>query len=127
METSRWTPLRIALAIAALGVVMYLVWDAYDHQALLAWIRGLRPLPFLIALAVLPAIGVPATWLFIIAGASFGIPLGIVEPVECRSCPHDPRASILRLSALDLSLPDENQSGKAVRMPMHMPARNALL
>src|SRR5262249_20109525 len=51
---ARW--IRLALAAVALIGVGYLVWSAYDHQAVMAWLRELRPLPFFAATALLPAL-----------------------------------------------------------------------
>jgi uncharacterized membrane protein YdjX (TVP38/TMEM64 family) len=75
---SRQQWLRVALAVLALIAFMYLVWEAYDHQRVVAWLQSLPPLPFFIAMSLLPAIGVPTTSLYILAGASLGIPLGLV-------------------------------------------------
>jgi uncharacterized membrane protein YdjX (TVP38/TMEM64 family) len=74
---SRWRYVRIALAAIALLAFMYLVWEAYDYQAVVAWLQALPPLPFFIAMTLLPAIGVPSTGFYILAGASFGISLGL--------------------------------------------------
>ncbi|HEX3475935.1 MAG TPA: VTT domain-containing protein [Kofleriaceae bacterium] len=73
---ARWV--RFALAAGALAAVVYLVWSAYDHAAVMAWLRELRPLPFFAATAVLPALGIPTTPLYIFAGASFGPALGLI-------------------------------------------------
>jgi uncharacterized membrane protein YdjX (TVP38/TMEM64 family) len=56
---------------------MYLVWSAYDHASVMAWLDRLRPLPFFVATALLPAFGLPTTPLYILAGASFGVLLGL--------------------------------------------------
>ncbi|HWU85757.1 MAG TPA: VTT domain-containing protein [Kofleriaceae bacterium] len=77
-EKSPWRFVRLGLAVAALVAFMYLVWSAYDHEAVMAWLHGLRPVPYFAAMAVLPAIGVPTTPLYILAGASFGIWIGVV-------------------------------------------------
>lgn len=77
-KSSRWQPLGIALSVIAVAAVGYFVWSAYDHQAVMAWLEGMRPLPFFAAMTILPALGVPTTWLYILAGASFGVPLGLV-------------------------------------------------
>lgn len=63
-----------AILVVAIG---YLVWSAYDHQAVLAWLQSLRPLPFFAAAALLPAFGLPTTPFCVLAGAVFGIPLGL--------------------------------------------------
>lgn len=73
---ARWV--RLALAALALVGILYLVWSAYDHEAVMAWLRELRPLPFFAAMAVVPALGIPATPLYVFAGASFGPLLGLI-------------------------------------------------
>jgi uncharacterized membrane protein YdjX (TVP38/TMEM64 family) len=42
------------------------------------WLRNARPAPFFAVIALLPAVGVPLTPLFILAGATFGVRLGLV-------------------------------------------------
>ncbi len=76
--TTHWRYLRIGLGVALLVAIMYFVWSAYDHQAVMAWFQNLRPVPFAIAMTLLPAIGAPTTPLYILAGASFGIPVGLL-------------------------------------------------
>jgi uncharacterized membrane protein YdjX (TVP38/TMEM64 family) len=76
--TTHWRYLRIGLGAAVLLAIMYFVWSAYDHQAVMAWFQDLRPVPFVIAMALLPAIGAPTTPLYILAGASFGIWVGLL-------------------------------------------------
>lgn len=76
--TSHRRYLQIGLAAAALIAFMYLVWSAYDHQAVMAWLQSLRPVPYAIVMALLPAIGAPTTPLYILAGASFGIWVGLL-------------------------------------------------
>ena len=73
---ARW--LRRMLNVVAVAGVAYLVWVVWDRDLLAAWIRDARPLPFFVALAVLPALGVPLTPFFVIAGATFGIRLGLI-------------------------------------------------
>jgi len=75
-SASRWLK-PVAAAIAAL-VVAYILWSAWDHRAVMDWIYRLRPVPFFVAMAVLPAIGFPFTPLFLFAGASFGPVVGFV-------------------------------------------------
>jgi uncharacterized membrane protein YdjX (TVP38/TMEM64 family) len=58
-------------------VVALVVWSVWDHQAVMGWIARARPLQFFSLMALLPAIGVPITPLFVLAGASFGMKLGV--------------------------------------------------
>jgi len=75
---SRWRWVWGAMACVGLAGLGYLLWSAYDHQAVMAWLGELRPLPFFLAMALLPAIGVPITPFFILAGATFGARGGLV-------------------------------------------------
>lgn len=63
-----------------LGVVVALVaiWFFWDREAVQAWKAQAGPVPFFAAMAILPAIGVPMTPFFIAAGATFGVPIGLV-------------------------------------------------
>jgi uncharacterized membrane protein YdjX (TVP38/TMEM64 family) len=73
----RGTPKR-ALAVAALAALAFLAWRVWDHDAVLAWLRGASPLPFFGAMALLALVGVPLTPLFVVAGATFGAAVGLV-------------------------------------------------
>ncbi len=70
--------MKRALGVAALIVLALLLWSVWDHEALITWMREARPLPFFAAMAVLPALGVPFTPFFILAGATFGGRVGLV-------------------------------------------------
>jgi uncharacterized membrane protein YdjX (TVP38/TMEM64 family) len=52
--------------------LLALLWSAYDHEAVMAWLREAHPLPFFAAATLLPIFGVPISPFFILAGASFG-------------------------------------------------------
>jgi uncharacterized membrane protein YdjX (TVP38/TMEM64 family) len=65
----------VVLLVLALLVVL---WTAWDHRAVLERLQSARPLPFFLAMAVLPAVGLPISPLFILAGASFGILIGVL-------------------------------------------------
>lgn len=72
MERSReavW--IRRALTALALVLVAYLVWSIWDYEALMGWMARARPIPFFIAMAVLPALAFPFTPLYMLAGATF--------------------------------------------------------
>ena len=75
--SSRRVLKRLAAALAVVGLAL-VVWSVWDHRALMAWIERTRPLPFFSLMAILPAIGVPVTPLFVLAGARFGITIGMV-------------------------------------------------
>jgi uncharacterized membrane protein YdjX (TVP38/TMEM64 family) len=66
---------QVAVALLVLGLLWWL-WRAWDHQALVYRLRHAPPLPFFLAMALLPAVGMPISPLFILAGASFGTALG---------------------------------------------------
>jgi len=55
--------------------LLALVWAVWDHDALLGWTARARPVPFFAVMAVVPALGVPMTPFFILAGATFGAPI----------------------------------------------------
>ena len=69
--------LRKALTVIAVLVVLAVVWWSWDLDAMLAWQQRASPVRFFAAMAVLPAIGVPLTPLFILAGATFGPGMGL--------------------------------------------------
>jgi uncharacterized membrane protein YdjX (TVP38/TMEM64 family) len=77
-RTALWRFIRTGLAVVGLVAFMYVVWSAYDHAAVMHWIRGLKPLQYFTLIALLPAIGFPTTPLYVLAGASFGILVGLV-------------------------------------------------
>jgi uncharacterized membrane protein YdjX (TVP38/TMEM64 family) len=75
-SASRWLK-PVAAVIIAL-VVAYILWSAWDHRAVMDWIYRLRPAPFFLVMAVLPAVGFPFTPFFMFAGASFGVAVGLI-------------------------------------------------
>jgi len=72
----RWT-LVLGSALLLL-LVAAAVWFAWDREAVRAWKEGASPLAFFTAMAILPAFGVPLTPFYIIAGATFGLRLGLL-------------------------------------------------
>lgn len=68
---------RRALGAATLLVLAVLIWNAWDHQAFIAWREEAGVVPFFLAMALLPALGVPITPFFIVAGATFGTFVGL--------------------------------------------------
>jgi uncharacterized membrane protein YdjX (TVP38/TMEM64 family) len=65
----------VGLGLIALAVVL---WWAWDHDAMMTWKEDAGAIPFFAAMAVLPAIGLPITPLFVLAGATFGVALGLL-------------------------------------------------
>lgn len=68
---------RRALGVIALLVLGAVLWHAWDHQAFIAWREDAGVVPFFLAMALLPALGVPITPFFIVAGATFGTLVGL--------------------------------------------------
>jgi uncharacterized membrane protein YdjX (TVP38/TMEM64 family) len=66
------------LAVAASIALALLLWSIWDHEAFLSWMQRARPLPFFSAMAILPAFGIPTTPLCLLAGATFGVRLGLL-------------------------------------------------
>lgn len=70
--------IRPSLTRRVLGVLFLLVlagtlWITTDRQTILDWKREAGPVPFFLALAVLPALGFPTTPFFVLAGALYGV------------------------------------------------------
>lgn len=65
----------IAALVVGLGYVMIAIWD---RDALVRWMSEASPVPFFVAMAVLPAIGVPLSPFMMVAGATFGIWVGLI-------------------------------------------------
>ena len=62
----------------ALAALLYFLWSNWDSAAISTWKREASPLLFFSALAMLPAFGLPTTPFFLLAGTTFGIPVGLV-------------------------------------------------
>jgi uncharacterized membrane protein YdjX (TVP38/TMEM64 family) len=75
---SSWRWVTRLLIAAAVLLVLFVLWSVWDHQAIMAAIPRAGPLPLFAAMAVLPAVGLPLTPFFVLAGASFGIAVGLV-------------------------------------------------
>jgi uncharacterized membrane protein YdjX (TVP38/TMEM64 family) len=73
--------LKPALAVAALAGLAILVWRVWDHDAVLAWMRGASAVRFFTAMTLLTLVGVPVTPLLVIAGATFGVVVGLAGSV----------------------------------------------
>ena len=66
------------LAVISVLLVSLLLWAIWDLEAMLAWQQRATPARFFAVMSVLPAIGVPMTPLFILAGATFGPGMGLL-------------------------------------------------
>jgi uncharacterized membrane protein YdjX (TVP38/TMEM64 family) len=65
----------IALLVAAIAYVVIAIWD---HEAIVRWMSEASPVPFFVAMAVLPAFGLPISPFMIVAGATFGVWGGLI-------------------------------------------------
>lgn len=66
-----------------IGIVFVLallaaVWSAWDPNAIRAWKQEASPLAYFAAMAALPAIGMPLTPFYIVAGAMFPLPWALL-------------------------------------------------
>jgi uncharacterized membrane protein YdjX (TVP38/TMEM64 family) len=77
-QARSWRWVRRALPVAGAAAVLLAAWLAWDREALSVWRREAGPLPFFAAMALVPAIGVPITPFFVMAGAMFGTQLGLL-------------------------------------------------
>jgi uncharacterized membrane protein YdjX (TVP38/TMEM64 family) len=75
---SRWLLLPVALAVAVALLLLAAAWFSWDREAVLAWKESASPPVFFAAMSILPAIGLPLTPFYIVAGATFGVPIGLL-------------------------------------------------
>jgi uncharacterized membrane protein YdjX (TVP38/TMEM64 family) len=68
----------VAALVAGVAYLVILIWD---REAFVSWMSEAHPVPFFIAMAVLPAIGAPLSPLLLLAGATFGVRIGLVGTV----------------------------------------------
>jgi uncharacterized membrane protein YdjX (TVP38/TMEM64 family) len=68
---------RIPVVLAVAGLVL-VSWWAWHTEAMMGWKLVAGPLPFFGAMAILPAVGLPVTPFFVLAGATFGVGLGLL-------------------------------------------------
>jgi uncharacterized membrane protein YdjX (TVP38/TMEM64 family) len=68
---------RRALTVVALAGLVVLLWSAWELDAVMAWLHHARPVPFFAAMAVLTSLGAPPTPFLVVAGASFGVGVGL--------------------------------------------------
>lgn len=74
---------RLQLVLRILGVLLVLgglIWAGMrvDPEQLREWKETAHPVPFFLALALLPLAGVPTTPFFMVAGVTYGIPAGLM-------------------------------------------------
>jgi uncharacterized membrane protein YdjX (TVP38/TMEM64 family) len=70
--------MKRALTVAALVGLALLLWTVWDREAIASWMSQARPLPYFAAAALLTTIGMPITPIFIVAGATFGVRIGLI-------------------------------------------------
>lgn len=77
---SRSLPWRVVRGAGfTLGLLVLLwAWREWDQEAFFTWQQEAGPVPFFAALAVLPALGVPTTPFFMLAGMTFGLTVGLL-------------------------------------------------
>lgn len=63
----------ITAAIVLVASILLVLFFFWDQQAFLQWKQDAGPIPFFLALATLPALGIPTTPFFLLAGAAFGL------------------------------------------------------
>src|SRR5262245_17784212 len=64
----------LALAIA----LAYLIIAIWDRDAFGGWMPRVSPIAFFLAMAILPAFGAPQSPFLIIAGATYGVAVGLI-------------------------------------------------
>jgi uncharacterized membrane protein YdjX (TVP38/TMEM64 family) len=63
--------------LVALAGLALLVWTLWDRTAMTAWMSEARPLQYFVAAALLTTLGAPITPIFLVAGATFGVRVGL--------------------------------------------------
>lgn len=119
-------PVVLALG-AALALIAAAVF-AWDREAILAWKENASPALFFAAMSLLPAIGLPLTPFYVVAGATFGLPIGLLGSMLALSVNLSlcyvvakliPRARLERvLERFGAELPTFEQTGGAVRFSL---------
>jgi len=109
------------LKLVAVSLIVGLLWAHWDHDAFLKWKENAGPVPFFLALAVLPAMGVPTTPFYLLAGATFPLPLAlggslvalVVNLLICYAISKGPlrRVFVRWLARGDYELPDLREKG----------------
>lgn len=60
-----------------LVLLVLLIWHHWDHSDFVDWKNNADPIPFFLALAILPAFGFPTTPFYLVAGATFDLPTAL--------------------------------------------------
>jgi uncharacterized membrane protein YdjX (TVP38/TMEM64 family) len=66
----------VAAAVVVVALVA-LLWWGWNQPVLETWKAEASPVPFFAAMALLPALGIPLTPFFVLAGAAFGTRVGL--------------------------------------------------
>jgi uncharacterized membrane protein YdjX (TVP38/TMEM64 family) len=66
------------LTVIALVALALLLWTVWDGAAVAAWKQEARPLPYFAVMCLVTAVGAPVTPFFVVAGATFGVGLGLL-------------------------------------------------
>lgn len=64
--------------MVGLAYIVVMIWD---HDAFVRWMSEASAVPFFVAMAVLPAIGIPMSPFMIVAGATFGVWIALVGSI----------------------------------------------
>lgn len=75
-RAATWT--RRGLIVVAGAIVLYFAWLLWDYDAVIAWMQRARVFPFFLAMALLPAVGLPITPFLLLAGATFGVSTALI-------------------------------------------------
>jgi uncharacterized membrane protein YdjX (TVP38/TMEM64 family) len=78
MRNSSWRWIRVVLALVALAALAWALWSTWGHELMASLQNEARPVRFFGLVALLPAIGAPVTPLFVLAGATFGVGVGLI-------------------------------------------------
>jgi uncharacterized membrane protein YdjX (TVP38/TMEM64 family) len=73
MAKVAWRWVRSALTLLAVGAGALAVWAAWRSDTMVSLKENAHPVPFFAVMALLPALGMPITPLFVLAGATFGV------------------------------------------------------
>jgi uncharacterized membrane protein YdjX (TVP38/TMEM64 family) len=76
-RTSKRWPHWVMVGVVA-AMIVYLVVVIWDHAAVIEWMERARPLPFFVAMAILPAVALPLTPFLLLAGATFGTGIALI-------------------------------------------------